>query len=517
MLKALRRVWQSRLVNLTFSMLMLTVSVFLFADFFLFRGHADETVRESRKSVAEALAVQLTVMAGEEDLQAIRETLAAFASRSNDITAISLTRASGEVLARAGDISRFENAETSTLSELRVPIFQRDEPWGEVRVAFVPYSDLPRKIAYLAFITVSCLILYSLFLRKALHQIDPSRVVPGRVNTAFNLLSEAIVILDTDMQVMLANDATARLFKTTPDRLIGQKIDHWNWRKRDADEPSPWSIAIETGSYASHEPHKLSVEGKTFKLMVNCAAVGSSENRTRGVLVTLDDMTSIEAKNQELASTLRLLKRTQVELLEKNKELQTLATSDPLTGVRNRRALMERLEEHFARAEREQLTLSCLMVDIDHFKKINDTHGHGVGDDVIRLVARTLSSQCREYDVVGRYGGEEFLVVFPGLGTQQAGEIAERIRLAIAGALESEDLPVQSLTASLGVAALDSHCKDAMTLVDQADQALYAAKQGGRNRVCVYDSRVIKLYKEDGATLPVGADQPGGPESLSGL
>ena len=503
--ESLRKIWQSRLFRLTNSVLMLTVSVLLLADFLELRGNTQAELRESRKAVAEALAVQITVLASTQEPRVLHDAVQAFVERSDDLIAIAVTRADRRILAQAGDADAFSDSDVSSIADVRVPIFQQGQRWGEVRVAFVKRDLLMEEFGYFAFVAACCFALYLLFLRKALNQIDPSQVVPGRVNSAFNLLSEAIVILDTKMQVMLANESMARLLGRKPEELLGQRIDEWPWvHDRDPLGATPWSIAIEAGSYAGSEPLKLHVEqDRTRSLMVNCAAVGSSESRTRGVLVAFDDLTPMEEKNQELAQALRLLKHTQVDLLKKNEELQALATQDPLTGVANRRALLARLESDFLRARREQLSLACMMVDIDHFKKINDTFGHVVGDDVIRAVADTLTRHCREYDIVGRYGGEEFLLVLPGLDVQQAIPIAERIRVAIGELCGTGRLPLDHLSASLGIACMDPQTKDCVALIDHADQALYTAKQGGRNRVCVYDLKVIRLFNNDGATLPV--------------
>ncbi len=507
MLSALANIWRSRLFRLTISILLLTLSVILFADFFKLRGDVDAGVRDARKAMSEALAVQLTVLAGSGNGQVIRQTLDAFVNRSADVVAARLSTMNGTELAASGELALLTTDTESTRSQMIVPIFQDDRPWGEVRVAFASDDGLLGDAAYFGFIGLSCFVLYVLFLRKALKQIDPSQVVPGRVNHAFNLLSEGIVILDTRLQVMLANDAMGRIIGRVPGDLMGQHIDTWPWRMPD-DQPAPWHVALEEGgTYASDEPLTLQTpDRQTRRLIVNCAVVGE-DDKARGLLVTFDDMTAIEANNRDLQDALRLLKHTQASIQQKNQELEALATQDPLTGVNNRRALLQRLASDFARAMREDRPLSVIMVDIDHFKSINDTFGHVVGDDCIRVVANTLAAHCREYDLVGRYGGEEFVVVLPDLTAKQAHEVAERMRLQIADAAESEDLPLQAMTASLGVACTDSMPDDYMALIDHADQALYAAKQGGRNRSMVFDARVTKLNPEAGATAEVESDR----------
>ncbi len=161
------------------------------------------------------------------------------------------------------------------------------------------------------------------------------------------------------------------------------------------------------------------------------------------------------------------------------------ARTDPLTGIANKRCLLETLAMHFELSRRRGDALSVVMLDIDHFKKINDTHGHDVGDIVLRdLVARLGDGAVRRADVIGRFGGEEFVVVLPSASLEPALMVAERIRAAVADnpfAAGELSIPV---TVSCGVAVLTPSHGDAMQLVKSADEALYQAKSSGRNRVC---------------------------------
>ncbi|MBE2314676.1 GGDEF domain-containing protein [Solirubrobacter sp. CPCC 204708] len=169
-------------------------------------------------------------------------------------------------------------------------------------------------------------------------------------------------------------------------------------------------------------------------------------------------------------------------------QLSTEARVDPLTGLWNRRAFGERLDTESARAVREGTSLAVVMFDIDHFKRINDVHGHDVGDRVLKWVAETLMRETRGADITARVGGEEFLVVLPGTGVEGACEFAERVRAAIAGG----GGPVE-LTISAGVAAGTVKTAE-HGLVDAADRALYAAKRGGRNAVRVTPVEVGRSF-----------------------
>jgi len=168
-----------------------------------------------------------------------------------------------------------------------------------------------------------------------------------------------------------------------------------------------------------------------------------------------------------------------------NRRLEVLAHTDPLTAVLNRRALTERLTAEFERVKRYESTVSLLLIDIDHFKRVNDSYGHLVGDDVLTDVGRLLQGAVRSVDVVARYGGEEFVIALPETGEAGATTFAERVREMIEAHpfTYNGDSELQ-LTASIGVASYPSPGMETVEdLLARADQALYRAKAEGRNRV----------------------------------
>jgi len=175
----------------------------------------------------------------------------------------------------------------------------------------------------------------------------------------------------------------------------------------------------------------------------------------------------------------REIQAQQHELARRNFELERIASTDKLTGLNNRRKLEEFATEHLAGIRRYGGWLSAILLDIDHFKAVNDRHGHPVGDRVIMHIAAIISDTVREADVAGRWGGEEFLVLLPNTTLDGALVVAEKIRRAVA----DHDFPVvEAKTVSLGVSQMLDD--ETMTgLVARADQALYRAKQAGRNRV----------------------------------
>ena len=178
------------------------------------------------------------------------------------------------------------------------------------------------------------------------------------------------------------------------------------------------------------------------------------------------------------------------------------AATDALTGLPNTRAVRDTIKRMVAQASRTVSPLSAALLDLDHFKRIYDAYGHSRGDEVLAAVAMVLRSSVRESDFVGRYGGEEFLLLLPDTGRDQAAIVAEKVRAAVAGLGLSEIN--QPVTASLGVAAVPDDAADADTLVRAADRALYAAKGNGRNRVEMFISPA-RLGSQ-----PRGSGDPGG-------
>lgn len=164
--------------------------------------------------------------------------------------------------------------------------------------------------------------------------------------------------------------------------------------------------------------------------------------------------------------------------------IEGLIFKDPLSNLYNRRYLMHALESEISKASRHQQPMSCLMMDLDHFKQVNDTYGHQCGDEVIKQAAAHVQGMLRDYDICARYGGEEFVVILPMTDTKTAYQVAERIRQAV-DQLEIEwEGQTYSPTISVGVSQLQTDADDpGLAMINCADEALYRAKHGGRNRV----------------------------------
>ncbi|MBP7460318.1 MAG: diguanylate cyclase [Candidatus Delongbacteria bacterium] len=175
--------------------------------------------------------------------------------------------------------------------------------------------------------------------------------------------------------------------------------------------------------------------------------------------------------------------------------VQQLAITDPLTGLFNRRHFFELSGNEFGRTRRYDRSLAAMMLDIDHFKKVNDRYGHAVGDQVLIEVTRCCRQQLRDCDIFGRYGGEEFVILMPETSLDHAMIAAERLRSSVSNLEIHNQHQVLNVTISLGVAMLNPECRDLEELLDWSDRGLYQAKNSGRNRVCLYDPFAVSDEK----------------------
>lgn len=211
------------------------------------------------------------------------------------------------------------------------------------------------------------------------------------------------------------------------------------------------------------------------------------ERKLKGLEQGASDYITKPFDHEELVARVKVhlkIKKLQDDLKRSNQLLLDLSNTDHLTGLFNRRYMMEALDKEVQRCIRKSGDLSLIMLDIDHFKHVNDRFGHLQGDVVLQRVALLLKKELRSYDCAARYGGEEFIAILPDSTLQQSVFVADRIRLAIQGAIFDGPLSPLCLTASVGVARFS---KEQSATVDgfikQADDALYRAKANGRNRV----------------------------------
>jgi diguanylate cyclase (GGDEF)-like protein len=248
-------------------------------------------------------------------------------------------------------------------------------------------------------------------------------------------------------------------------------------------------LKVESGTAADENRTTVPISGSN--LVIRAADGRSFDDTEREFLREVFDLIRLseesDARLRAFEERIGKLEAENLDLLMQNRALSEISARDTLTGLYNRWYVMEKIDSEMNRALRHGAPMSVLMLDLDHFKNVNDSFGHSVGDQVLKNVGQVLRESCRVYDVPGRYGGEEFCIVLPETRVGNTGAVAERIRSRLAATKIPIGNTSVTVTASIGVAGMDSVPDEgvvsAAALVDRADRALYSAKHLGRNRV----------------------------------
>ncbi len=292
-------------------------------------------------------------------------------------------------------------------------------------------------------------------------------------------IGDGVVVIDRQYTILHANTAAASSLGLEKSELIRRKCYELIHR-RDAPCEGPQVICPMRIVFGKGETTKVvhthrDTSGNEQYIEITASPIKDGSGRIIAMAETYRNIMEKQADDD----LMKLVK----ELNDARARLRQMAITDELTGLRNRRYIMERLEEEFQRARRTGRPLSLIMLDIDHFKAVNDTYGHMFGDAVLRTVASRIRDCLRKHDLVGRVGGEEFLVVSPESDVQDAIIVAERIRRVVQSKAIAEGNLEVNVTLSAGVTALSEQDKSPDSVFSRADTALYMAKQEGRNRV----------------------------------
>ena len=484
-------------MRISLALALLTSCILLSAEMLGLTPNEDKFLLEARSKISESLAIQFSVLVPDQDIKKIHKLIRYIVKRNPDILSAGIRLESGQLIFQSNnhvELWQGYNDKFSTSSHVIVPILQNNRLWGNVELrfeklkgeSFIGFFDTAIfKMG--AFILLVGFFVYLAFMLRTLRQLDPSSIIPERVNAAFDALSESVIIIDEQEQILLTNKAFTEKIGRSPEALLGVKASELKWQRISSQKSGveyPWIDVLKNGKGVVGAQLILkSNDNETIKFVLNASPITGNSDKVQGVLITLDDITDLEQRNTDLETMVIRLEKTRGKIQQQNKELHYLATRDPLTGCLNRRSFSDQFDGLFDTARDEGSELCCFMVDLDHFKKVNDNYGHATGDLVIKLLAEILESNTRQEDLVGRYGGEEFCVVLPGQTIDIAATIAERIRLRMKDESANRFEAGPHVTASIGVASIFDNPADPSALTNLADEALYAAKESGRNKV----------------------------------
>ena len=515
-------------IRLALCLVCIGASIILVSHWLGLRADENELKHQARRQLCETIALNSTSHIRKQQWLDLQVTSEILVDRYDDLLSIGIRNNFGDIKADAGhhqDLWDDVRAETPNVAGVSVPITLNQRPYGNVELVFrnetpsllVGFAEHPL-IRLVVFFCIAASIAYTVFLGKMMRVFNRTQVIPDRVRSALDTLAEGLLVMDERGKVALANHSFSQAVDLPTDVLLQSSAQSLPWT--DAfDQPCktlPWAEALDERRMVKERILHLQVTDNIRRIFsVNSAPI-AGDRSNRGVIATFRDVTQIEEHRVEIETTLQLLQESQNEIERKNRELEILASRDALTGCLNRRAFFEQFGKLWRRSTKRDHHLACIMVDNDYFKRVNDTYGHTVGDEVLREVSKILLELEQTGAVVCRYGGEEFCVLLSQTSFDQAKQTAEEIRQRIE-ALKLADIPELTLSASLGVTERCHGALEPQALIDQADSCMYVAKRNGRNQVVGYDPNLPAFEQDvkDDAADEAKASVP--PEAVSVL
>jgi diguanylate cyclase (GGDEF)-like protein/PAS domain S-box-containing protein len=498
-------------LRIVLGLISLTISALLMAGLLGLIPNVSTAVQKDRSAFCESAAVSFMALAPRMNAEEIVATFDSIRSRNPDVESIAVrTEEEGQLLFKSGphdSLWETRGATPATSREFIVPISANGGQWGQLEVRFqkIPaglFGSVMRPEFSLA-IVLGCglFVTFWIYLRRVLSHLNPNRVIPPRVREALDALAEGLLVMDTDCRIVLANSAFSQHVGRNAEELFGKNACGIGFRSLDdsRESESSWVITARSARTLRGVLMKIGSGPDERTFSVSTVPIHDEKQRCRGVVASFEDVTELDRKQKELRDALISLRASSEEIQQQNRELEWLATRDVLTGCVNRRSFFKGFETVWNQTVESGGQLSAVMVDIDHFKAINDNHGHATGDDVLRRVAAVVMKTAGGCDVVCRYGGEEFSMLMPDTSLDEAELRAERIRLAIK-ALRIGELRV---TASLGVSSLSQQASSPQELLDQADKCLYVAKRNGRNQVVRFDRAQRQIAQISETVVPI--------------
>jgi len=460
----------------------------------------DEPLIRERKSTAEQLTASCATVLDDVGMHRLGGRVDSFLEAEQQLKLVRITRFDGlELYASQG----FQQAWTlapdaeSTLNELTIPILRNQKAWANVELIFeapVWYkTSMNRFIGFILIALVLNTVSFVMFLNRSLAVLEPNNAVPRRVRNTLDTIAGGVVVLDAKGRIMMANESFTKSLVCKREKIVGSQLSTLPWRLP-KNSAAPWDIAMQELRRFEGTQVFLPMEDGTERcFVVNATPVLDANERMAGSLVSFEDITVLEEQCKSLVEAMQELAKSKEEVREQNVLLTELAARDALTGAFNRRSLYEKLETAWKRLDLQPHGMVAIMLDIDHFKKLNDRHGHAAGDVVLKDFTKLLQRIVGSKGVVARYGGEEFVILAMDCFIDNGVKLAEEIRQAV----ETELATPYAVTTSVGVSTTLNHPETMALLIEQADKALYAAKHGGRNQTKRWTANIDSLEEDN--------------------
>jgi diguanylate cyclase (GGDEF)-like protein/PAS domain S-box-containing protein len=443
--------------------------------------------QKARQDVSRTLATSCSTYLSSKDNSGLQKACRAALSQSPDLKSMRIVRYDGLVLFASPDHARYWTlpAEApSNINQIRIPLNRGDKTWAELEIAFEPVSGTfsPAVIKWMLLVLIGFGLnfgSFSFFLTRALSVLDPKSAVPKRVRNTLDTIVGGVVILDSAGKILLVNDSFSKSVGRTTDELLNQSLSQLPWR-RETSEEWPWEFALREHQQKTAVKVHLTVgQEQELSFVVNATPVLDGDERVSGALISFEDITIMESQRKTLLQALSDLETSKEQIRRQNEVLHELASRDGLTGALNRRALYEKIDALWPTRNQGDLGIITIMMDVDHFKKLNDQHGHSAGDSVLKDLVKTVQKLIGTKATLARYGGEEFCVMMDSATVEEGVAMAEHIRAGIQEYLADP----YKVTASIGVSSSLFGAPNIQNQIEQADRGLYAAKHSGRNAV----------------------------------
>jgi diguanylate cyclase (GGDEF)-like protein/PAS domain S-box-containing protein len=444
-------------------------------------------LQKERYDVSRQLAAGCSSYLTSKDNNGLQKACRAALSQSADLKSMRIIRHDGLVLFASPDHARYWNLSPdapSNINQIRIPLNRGDKTFAELEIAFEAHSSTfsPALVKWLLLLVIGFGLnfgSFSFFLTRALSVLDPKSAVPKRVRNTLDTIVGGVVILDSAGKILLVNESFAKSVGRAADELLTQSLSHLPWRRETNDE-WPWEFALREHQQKTAVKVHLTVgQDRELSFVVNATPVLDGDERVSGALISFEDITVMESQRKILLQALTDLETSKEQIRRQNEVLHELASRDGLTGALNRRALYEKVDAIWANRNQGDQGMITIMMDVDHFKKLNDQHGHSAGDSVLKDLVKTVQKLIGNRATLARYGGEEFCVMMESASVEEGVAMAEHIRAGIQKYLADP----YKVTASIGVSSSQFGAANIQQLIEQADRGLYAAKHSGRNAV----------------------------------